>query len=81
MLQGDQIAENECATVLPINPSKFSGWNSGQVDLNELPNSCMVTPTMVGYSGRLDQNLNTLLTTRLAVLCMKYFPKASAGSV
>ena len=76
--------ENECATVLPINPPKFSGWNSGRVDLNELLSSCMVTPTMVGYSSRLEfkyLNLNTLLTTRLVVLCMKYFPKASVGSV
>ena len=70
--------ENESATILLINLPTFLGWNSDQVNLNELTSCCKVTPTMVGNSARLDLNLNTLLTTRLAILIMKYFPKASA---
>ena len=79
MLQGSRILKIERATVLPLNPPLFSGWNSGRVDLNDLPNSCKVTPTMLRNSGRLDLNFSTLLTTGLAAVIMKYGPKASAG--
>ena len=81
LLQGSQILKIECATVLLLNPPVFSGWNSGRVDLNDLPSSCKVTPTTLRNSGRLDLNFSTLLTTRLAVVIIKFAPKASAGSV
>ena len=81
LLQGSRILRIKRATVLPLNPPIFSGWNSGRVDLNDLPSSSKVTPTMLRNSGRLDLNFSTLLTTRLAVVIMKFAPKASAGSV
>ena len=48
LLQGGRILEIERATV---NPPLFSGWNSGRVDLNDLPSSCKVTPTMLRNLG------------------------------
>ena len=81
LLKGCRILKIERATVLPLNPPLFSGWNSGRVDLNDLPSSCKVTPTMLRNSGRLDLNFSTLLTTRLAAVIMKFAPKASARSV
>ena len=81
LLQGSRILRVECATVLPQNPPIFSGWNSCRVDLNDLPSSRKVTPTMLRNSGRLDLNFSTLLTTGLAVVIKKFAPKASAGSV
>ena len=81
LLQGSRILRIKRATVLPLNPLIFSGWNSGRIDLNDLPNSSKVTPTMLRNSGRLDLNFSTLLTTRLAVVIMKFAPKASAGFV
>ena len=81
LLQGGRIVKIERATILLINLPIFSGWNSGRIDLNDLPSSCKVTPTMLKNSDRLDLNFSTLLTTGLAALIMKYVPKASAGSV
>ena len=81
LLQGSRILRIKRATVLPLNPPIFSGWNSGRVDLNDLPSSSKVTPTMLRNSGRLDLNFSTLLTTGLAVVIMKFAPKASARSV
>ena len=81
LLSGSRILKIERATVLPLNPLVFSGWNSGRVDLNDLPSSCKVTPTTLRNSGRLDLNFSTLLTTGLAVVIMKFAPKASAGFV
>ena len=81
LLPGSRILKIERATVLPLNPPVFSGWNSGRVDLNDLPSSCKVIPTTLRNSGRLDLNFSTLLTTGLVVVIMKFAPKASAGSV
>ena len=81
LLPGSRILKIGCATVLPLNTLVFSGWNSGRVDLNDLPSSCKVTPTTLRNSGRLDLKFSTLVTTRLAVVIMKFAPKASAGSV
>ena len=81
LLQVSRILRVKCATVLPQNPPIFSGWNSGRVDLNDLPSSRKVTPTMLRNSGRIDLNFSTLLTTGLAVVIKKFAPKASAGSV
>ena len=81
LLQGSRILRIKRATVLPLNPPIFSEWNSGRVDLNDLPSSSKVTSTMLRNSDRLDLNFSTLLTTGLAVVIMKFAPKASAGSV
>ena len=81
LLQGSRILRIKRATILLLNPPIFSGWNSGQVDLNDLPSSSKVTPTMLRNSSRLDLNFSTLLTTGLVVVIMKFAPKASARSV
>ena len=81
LLQGSRILRIKRATVLPLYSPIFSGWNSGRVDLNDLSSSSKVTPMMLRNSGRLDLNFSTLLTIGLAVVIMKFAPKASAVSV
>ena len=58
----------------------LSKLNSCRVDLNDLPSGCQERPITFGNSGRLGLNFNILVTTRLIVLIIKYFPTSSVGS-